>query len=185
MFWRLGLRVLRLRLGRIGWARLAGLRRRLLRLRICAGLLHACVLRSGVCRAGLQHTSLRHDSLHETGLHDGCLRADAGLCDRSPCDLRCPGLRHVSKAGRTDCCSRHLRPGPNRAGLDAAACPASKSDLQLDASAEHDCILRHAVAGEGIAQGVVLPLPVIGADAAIRDRAIADMGSLWSGVEFS
>lgn len=185
LFWRLWLGVLRLRLGRIGWARLAGLLRRLLWLRICAGLLHACVLRSGVCRASLQHASLRHDSLHETSLHQSRLYEDAGLCDRSPCDLCCPGLRHGSAPGRTSGCSRHLRPGPNRAGLDAAACPASKSDLQLDSSAEHDCILRHAVAGEGIAQGEALPPSVIGADAVIRDRAATEMGRLWSGGGFS
>lgn len=50
-------------------------------------------------------------------------------------------------------------PSPNHAGLDAAVRSRDGSDLELDNSAEHDCLLRHRpVESEGVAQGVVRPL---------------------------
>jgi hypothetical protein len=107
--------------------------------------------RARVRRSGLHHTGcLHHRGLLKTGLYDRCLHDKAGLCRRSRYDLCRPGLRRGSAPRRTGGGSCHLHPGPNRAGLDAAARPASRPDLQLDASAEHGCLLRqHPVGRRG------------------------------------
>ena len=78
-----------------------------------------------------------------------------GLRPQSHYHLYRPGLRYVSKPIGTDGCSRHLHPGPDHAGLDAAARPGSGSDLQLDGSAEHDCLLRQRpIEGQGVVQAL-------------------------------
>src|ERR1019366_8817420 len=69
-------------------------------------------------------------------------------------------LRPAGTPFRTGGSSRHLHPGPNHSGLDAAARPGSGSDSQLDGPAEHDCLLRkRPVGGEAVVQDVVLPPP--------------------------
>ena len=134
-------------------------------------------IRSGVCRASLQHASLRHNSLRETSLHQSRLYEDAGLC--RPLALR-PMLPRLTP--------RSARP------VAPAAAPATYAPAQTaqartpqpvrQASQNYNWttppnttrILRHAVAGEGIAQGEAVPPSVIGADAVIRDRAATEMG---------
>ncbi len=153
--------------GFVGLGR-AGLLRRLWVLRIRAGLRRPGLLRTCLRHRDLLDSSLHECGLHETGLRNSRLREDAGLCCGTPCHLYCPDVCQGYKPACADGCSRHLRPGPSCACLDAAARPRSGSDLQLDNSAQHDAaepdsakherlLRRCPVAGEAIVPGLVPP----------------------------
>ena len=159
----LGPGLLRLWLGSFSWRRLAGLLRRRWVLRLCPGLRRTCVRRSGgVCRPDLRHRGLRQPGLHDSGLpNDGASCSyrrrergarnahydQAGLYLRTPRDLHRPDLRQLIQTDGDDVCCHHLHPGQDHPGMDAAACPGIRSNLQLDGSAERDCLLRHRPIG--------------------------------------
>jgi hypothetical protein len=166
--------LLRLWLGGVSRHWRAVLLRRLWVLRICPGLRCTCVRRSDVCCASLHHNGLCQAGLHFSSLYDGgcpddagsrncsrreyrsgnAARGHAGVCFRSRCELHTSGLRHVGEHIGLDGFARHLCRGPERPDLDAAARPASRSDLQLDDSRRHNGLLR--------CRSVVGPTPLNG-----------------------